>query len=159
MPIDSKLSATDATAPSVRAISVCGAEWKQDKFSRNSPTANFSRWSKTLEIHLSLLGLKFYVFKAYIPCPDLLTEPVAHANWIANDDLARAVILTALDDSEYEGLDEARTTAALYDSIKSRAEGEGPVRMVVLMQEVLKIQCSTTKSLTITAKRICDIVH
>ncbi|KAG6892801.1 hypothetical protein C0992_012475, partial [Termitomyces sp. T32_za158] len=120
------MSNADATAPSVRIISVRGAEWKQDKFSRNSPTANFNKWSKALEIHLSLLGLKFYVFQTCIPCPDTSTEPVAHRNWIANNDLARAVILTALDESEYEGLDEAKTAASLYDKVKSRAEGEGP---------------------------------
>ncbi|KAG6881019.1 hypothetical protein C0993_003209, partial [Termitomyces sp. T159_Od127] len=103
MTVDSEMANTDATTPSIRAISVRGAEWKHDKFSRNSPTANFSKWSKALEIHLSLLGLKFYVFKTYIPRPEPKDEPVAHRNWVSNDDLARAVVLTALDDSEYEG--------------------------------------------------------
>ena len=139
MTIDSKMSVIDATAPSICAISIRGTDWKHDKFSRNSPTANFSKWSKALEIHLSLLGLKFYVFLAHIPCPNASTEPVAHGNWVANDNLACAVILTALNDSEYEGLDNINAAASLYDMVKSRAEGEGPVRMVALMQEVLKI--------------------
>lgn len=87
MPAGSKMSVTDATAPSIRAISIRGAEWKQDKFSCNAPTANFGRWSKAMEIHLSLLGLKFYVFPSLIPCPDASVEPVAYSNWIANNDL------------------------------------------------------------------------
>lgn len=52
-----------------------------------------------------------------------------------------------------------RTAASLYDKVKTRAEGKGPVCMVTLMQEVLKIQCSSSESLTVTAKRICDTVH
>ncbi|KAG6875766.1 hypothetical protein C0992_002452 [Termitomyces sp. T32_za158] len=51
------------------------------------------------------------------------------------------------------------TAASLYKKVKSRAEGEGPVCMITLMQEVLKIQCSPNELLTITAKRICDTVH
>ncbi|KAG6876384.1 hypothetical protein C0993_003506 [Termitomyces sp. T159_Od127] len=153
------MSTTDATAPSVRAISIRSVEWKHDKFSRNSLTVNFSKWSKALEIHLSLLGLKFYVFLTQISCPSSLTKPVAYANWVSNDDLARAVILTALNDSKYEGLDETKTAASLYRRVKARAEGEGPVCMVTLMQEVLKIQCSPNESLTVTAKKICNTVH
>ncbi|KAG6871459.1 hypothetical protein C0992_010906, partial [Termitomyces sp. T32_za158] len=60
--------------------------------------------------------------------------------------------------SEYEGLDEDKTAANLFVQIKARAEGEGPVRMVALIQEVLRIQCSPDESLTVTAKRICDII-
>lgn len=159
MPTESKMPITDASAPSICAISIHGVDWKQDRFARNSPTANFGRWSKALQIHLSLLGLKFYVFPTLIACPDAGTKPAAHQNWVANDDLARAVILTALDKSEYEGLDDAKTAASLYTSIKARAEGEGLVRMVSLIQEVLKIQCSTSKPLTVTATRICNIIQ
>lgn len=86
-------------------------------------------------------------------------EPVAYSNWVANDNLARAVILTALDESEYEGVDDASTAVSLYDKVKVRVEGEGPVCMVSLIQEVLKIQCSPNESLTIMAKKICDTVH
>lgn len=159
MTIDFKMSVTDATTPFICAISICGADWKHDKFSHNSPTANFSKWSKELEIHLSLLGLKFYVFPAHTPCPNASTEPVVHGNWIANNNIMWAVILTALDDSEYEGLNKINTAASLYDTVKSRVEGEGPVHMVALMQEVLKIQCTPSESLTITVKCICNIVY
>ncbi|KAG5732542.1 hypothetical protein E4T56_gene15164 [Termitomyces sp. T112] len=87
------------------------------------------------------------------------TEPVAYQNWIANNDLVHAVILTALDKSEYKGLDDATTAADLYSRAKVRAEGEGPVRMVAPIQEVLKIQCSPNELLTTTAKKICNTVH
>lgn len=149
---------TEATVPSISAISVRGADWKADKFNCNSPTSNFTKWSKALKIHLSLLGLKPYVFSPLRSAPSASTEPAAYQNWCANDDLARAIILTALDEFEYEGLDEEKTAANLYAQIKTRAEGEGPVRMVALIQEVLKIQCSSTEPLTTTATRICDII-
>lgn len=144
--------------PSIAAISVRGADWKSEKFNRNSPTSNFAKWSKALKIHLSLLGLKSYVFQPLITVPSAKSEPSAYQNWCANDDLARAIILTAIDESEYKGLDEDKTAANLYTQIKTRAEGEGPVRMVALIQEVLQIQCSPSEPLTTTAKRICDIV-
>lgn len=64
-------------------------------------------------------------------------KPTAYRNWCLNNDLARAVILTALDDSEYDGLydglDESKTAANLYAQVKTRAEGEGPVRMIILI--------------------------
>ena len=153
------MSNADSTAPSVHAISIWGADWKHDRFNRTSPTANFAKWSKALEIFLSLLGLKFYVFEPFISVPKASSEPVAYRNWLTNDDLARAVIMTALDEAEYEGLDDAKTAASMYAAVKARAEGEGPVRMVSLIQEVLKIQCSPSQPLTETAARICDIVN
>ena len=57
--------------------------------------------------------------------PSCKSEEVAPQKWIANDNLVHAVILTALDDSEYEGVDNAKTAADLYDRVKMRAEGEG----------------------------------
>ena len=150
---------TDAATPSIHTISICGADWKHDKFNRNSATANFSKWLKDLQIHLSLLGLKPYIFEPLISPPSALTAPVAYQNWCLNDDLTRAVILTALDDCEYDGLDKTKTTVNLYGQVKTRAEGEGPVRMITLIQEVLKIQCSPTEPLPATARQICDIVN
>ncbi|KNZ76963.1 hypothetical protein J132_10911 [Termitomyces sp. J132] len=131
------MSSSDTNAPSIRAISIRGADWKHDKFNRNSPTANFVKWSKALEIHLSLLGLKFYAFGPLVRTPSDTAEPVAYQNWVANDDLTKAVILTALDETEYEGVDNAPSAAKLYALVKARAEGEGPVCMVTLIQEVL----------------------
>lgn len=159
MTIEPKMTTTETSSPPIHAISIRGADWKHEKFNRNSPTANFTRWSKALEIHLSLLGLKFYVFSPLISVPDPTGEPTSYRNWMANNDLACAVVLTALDDSEYEGVDEAKTAAGLYNALKARAEGEGPVRMVALMQEVLKMQCSPNEPLTTTATRICDTVN
>ncbi|KAG6863742.1 hypothetical protein C0993_010482, partial [Termitomyces sp. T159_Od127] len=97
MTAESKMSSTETTPPPIQAISICGANWKYKKFNWSSPTANITKWSKALEIHLSLLGLK---------------------NWMANDDLAHAVVLTVLNDSKYEGVDKAKTAAGLYATLK-----------------------------------------
>lgn len=67
---------------------------------------------------------------------------------MANDDLACAVVLTALDDSKYKGIDEAKTVAGLYTALKAHAKEEG------LVQEVLKIQCSPNEPLTMTTTKI-----
>lgn len=91
--------------------------------------------------------------------PSASSEPVVYQNWVINDDLACMVIFTALDDSEYEGLDDATTAASMYAHVKEHAEGERPVRMVVLIQEVLKIQCFLSEPLTVTANHICDTVN
>lgn len=148
----------DSMTPSIPAISVHGADWKSDKFNQNSPALNFSKWSKSFKIHLSLLGLKSYVFHPLLSPPSTNSEPVAYNNWHTNDDLACAIILTALDEAEYEGLDKDKTAANLYDQVKTCAEGKGPVWMVALIQEVLWIQCSPSKLLTVMAKRICNII-
>ncbi|KAG6872816.1 hypothetical protein C0995_006415 [Termitomyces sp. Mi166 len=47
-----------------------------------------------------------------------------------NNDLAWAIILTALDESEYEGLDKIKTAADLYTHVKTQAEGKGPYKPV-----------------------------
>ncbi|KAG6870301.1 hypothetical protein C0992_000453, partial [Termitomyces sp. T32_za158] len=70
----------DSSTPSISAISVRGADWKTEKFNRNSPTSNFAKWSKALKIHLSLLGLKSYVFSPFIPSPNAASDPVAYQN-------------------------------------------------------------------------------
>ncbi|KAG6894873.1 hypothetical protein C0992_004220 [Termitomyces sp. T32_za158] len=79
------------------------------------------------------LPLKSYDFDPLILPPSTLAKPIAYRNWFANNDLARAIILTALDDSEYDGLDEAKTAANLYTQVKACAEGEGLVQMIALI--------------------------
>lgn len=134
-------------------------DWKHDRFNRTSSTANFTKWSKALEIFLSLLSLKFYVFEPFISVPKASLEPVMYCNWLINNDLAHVVIMIMLNEAEYKGLDNAKTAASMYATVKARAEVEGPVCMVSLIQEVLKIQCSLSQPLTETAARICDIVN
>ncbi|KAG6867553.1 hypothetical protein C0993_001299 [Termitomyces sp. T159_Od127] len=153
------MSNTDSAASSIQAISNRGMDWKHNKFNRNSPTANFTKWSKSLKIHLSLLSLKFYVFPTLLPAPKASAEPIVHQNWTANNNLAWAVILTALDETKYEGLDDAMTAANLYAAVKKQVEGKGLVWMVSLIQEVLRIQCSPSELLTGTATHICNIVN
>ncbi|KAG6901743.1 hypothetical protein C0995_008308 [Termitomyces sp. Mi166 len=133
--------------------------WKHDKFNCASPTANFAKWAKALKIHLSLLRLKSYVIAPLTKVLSVSNEPIANQNWVMNNDLAQAIILTMLDKSKYEGLDESKTAANLYAQVKAWADGEGPVRMISLIQEVLRIQCSPSESLTITGKWISDIIE
>lgn len=114
---------------------------------------------KALKIHLVLLGLKSYVVSPLTSAPSAINEPVAYHNWVMNNGLVCAVILTALDESEYEGLDDTKTTANLYAQVKTRAEGKGPVWMISLIQEVLRIQCLLSEPLTMTGKWISDIVE
>lgn len=112
-----------------------------------------------LKIHLSLLRLKSYIFNPLISLRSAASEPNTYRNWSSNNDLAHAVILMALNESEYDGLDDAKTAASLFSHVKAQAKEEGPVRMVVLIQEVLRIQCSPNEPLTETAQQICNIVN
>ncbi|KAH0579254.1 hypothetical protein H2248_003402 [Termitomyces sp. 'cryptogamus'] len=116
------MPASDTTTQSISAISICGADWKHDKFNRNLPTANFTKWSKALAIHLSLLGLRFYVFPPLATVHNTTTELVAYCNLVANDDLVHAAILTVLNEAEYEGLDKDKTAASLYTQVRPCAE-------------------------------------
>ncbi|KAG6888458.1 hypothetical protein C0995_008133 [Termitomyces sp. Mi166 len=107
-------SSYETISPPIQVISICGADWKHEKFNQNSSTANFTKWSKAFEIHLSLLGLKFYIFFPIVPVPDPVTEPTLYRNWMANNNLAHAVVFTMLNDSKYKGINETKTTAGLY---------------------------------------------
>ncbi|KAH0581834.1 hypothetical protein H2248_011512 [Termitomyces sp. 'cryptogamus'] len=152
------MNPADAINPSVQAVSIHGTEWKHKKFSHVSPTTNFTKWSKALKIHLALLRLKSYVVSPLAQTPGKSDKPMANQNLMMNNNLAQAIILTALDESEYKGLDETKTAASLYKQVKTQVEGEGPVRMIALIQEILKIQCSLNESLTVTGKCISNIV-
>ncbi|KAG5349549.1 hypothetical protein C0989_003211 [Termitomyces sp. Mn162] len=148
------MSSTDTAAPFIHTISICGADWKHDKFSHSSPATNFAKWVEALKIYLSLLGLKSYVLAPLTSAPSTSSEPVMYCNWVVNNDLAHAIILMALDELEYEGLDKSKTVVNLYAQVKACAEGKGLVKMVALMQEILKIQCSLSEHLTAMAKQI-----
>ncbi|KAG5336749.1 hypothetical protein C0989_011956 [Termitomyces sp. Mn162] len=117
------MNPADAINPSVQAVSIHGTEWKHKKFSHVSPTTNFTKWSKALKIHLALLRLKSYVVSPLAQTPGKSNKPMANQNLMMNNNLAQAIILTALDESEYKGLDETKTAASLYKQVKTQVEG------------------------------------
>ena len=130
-------------------------KWEGTKYSHAD--GNFSQWTEKLKDALILNGLYGQVFDTS-ECPKATLEPCAHANWGLNDRLAITFIKTALDDAEHRDLVMDRGTTYCFTDLKSRAQREGPIKQIALLQEALSTYCSTAEPLPITAGRIADTV-
>ncbi|KAG6901336.1 hypothetical protein C0995_013487, partial [Termitomyces sp. Mi166 len=101
---------TNATYPFIHPAKL-NAHWPASEALFNCPTGEFTKWSNKLAIFLQQSSLDHYIFapekkpKCLITTPNLDAEPVAHANWLANNDLIIGVICAAISEAEQEGLD------------------------------------------------------
>ncbi|KAH0581402.1 hypothetical protein J132_02956 [Termitomyces sp. J132] len=67
--------------------------------------------------------------------PDLVAEPVAHANRLANNDLIIGVIQVTISKAKQEGLDCDGNAKQYYDVLKAYAQCEEPVKQVALIHK------------------------
>ncbi|GLB45783.1 hypothetical protein LshimejAT787_2900110 [Lyophyllum shimeji] len=148
---------SDASHPSIPLIRL-QVPWSASNKKLDRTTGEFNDWSEDLSDALTVNGLLGYVFDPIIPCPPADTEPRAHANWIANDSLARGFISLAIEKTERDGIPKDKGAKAFYEALKSRANGEGPVKQVALIREAFSTYCSATEPLPTTAMKICDII-
>ncbi|GLB40854.1 putative mitochondrial protein [Lyophyllum shimeji] len=66
-------------------------------------------------------------------------------------------ILLAISKTERDGIPKDKGAKALYDALKKRATGEGPVKQVTLLRQALSTYCSVTEPLPTTAMKIREI--
>lgn len=156
----SSLSTTDSTYPRVR-LAKLNAHWPSTEVKFDRTTGEFTKWSIRLEIFLQQSGLDRYIFgkaERLVTEPDRVTEPVAHANWLSNNDLIIGVIRAAISDAEQEDLNTDGSAKECYDALKARAHREGPVKQVALIREALLTYVPVSEPLDATARKICDLV-
>lgn len=142
---------TDASNPSVPER-IIRHRWEGPKYARAD--GNFTQWTDKLKDALILNGIYAYVFDTISPRPGADLEPRAHANWGLNDRLA----ISALDDAEHRDLITDQGAAKCFADLKARAQREGPIKQIALLQEALSTYCSTNEPLPVTAGRITDTV-
>ncbi|KAG6880661.1 hypothetical protein C0995_005046, partial [Termitomyces sp. Mi166 len=65
---------------------------------------------------------------------------------------------SAMDDIEHRDLITDQGAQHCFDDLKRRAQQEGPIKQISLLQEALSTYCSQTEALPTTASRITDIV-
>lgn len=151
----SSILPTDATNPSIPER-IIRHRWEGSKYTRAD--GNFLQWTEKLKDSLILNGIYSYVFDDVAVRPSIDTEPRAYANWGLNDRLAITFIKSALDDAEHRDLVTDNGAAACYADLKARAQREGPIKQVALLQDALSTYCSMTEPLPTTAGRIVDTV-
>lgn len=147
---------TDAANPSVPER-IIRHRWEGPKYSRAE--GNFTQWTEKLKDALILNRIYSHVFNTVPPRPDIDTEPRAHANWGLNDRLAITFIKSALDNAKHRDLITDQGAAQCFTDLKTRAQREGPIKQIALLQEALSTYCSTSEPLPITAGRITDTVR
>ncbi|KAG6877663.1 hypothetical protein C0992_009552 [Termitomyces sp. T32_za158] len=115
---------TDASYPCIRPAKL-NAHWPSTIPLFDRATGEFVKWSNKLEIFLQQSGLDRYIFapenkpSRLIIEPDPVAEPVAYANWLANNDLIIGVIRAAVSDAEQEGLVTDGTAKECYNALKA----------------------------------------
>ncbi|KAG6863682.1 hypothetical protein C0993_010652, partial [Termitomyces sp. T159_Od127] len=101
------ISPTDAAYPRICPAKL-NAHWLSTILPFDRTTGKFAKWSNKLEIFLQQSGLDRYIFAPDSKPDRLITEPseskepVAHANWLANNDLIVGVICAAVSEAEQE---------------------------------------------------------
>ncbi|KAG6888511.1 hypothetical protein C0992_008366 [Termitomyces sp. T32_za158] len=108
---------SNASAPSIPER-VIHDKWEGPKYSHAK--GNFHQWQEKLKGFLILNGIYAYVFESTEPCPDIIIEPHAHANWRQNDWLAITFIKSALIDDEHRDLVTDKGAAQYFKNLKSR---------------------------------------
>ncbi|KAG6871054.1 hypothetical protein C0995_008741 [Termitomyces sp. Mi166 len=99
--------------------------------------------STKLEIFLQQSRLDHYIFMPESKPDHLVTEPnptskpVAHTNWLTNNDLIVGVICAAISNAEQDSLKTDGTAKECYDALKARAHHKEPIKQVVLIYEAL----------------------
>lgn len=155
--------AEDSAHPRIWAVKL-NAHWPASETPFDRATGEFSKWSTKLEIFLQQTGLDRYIFapssrpERLITEPDHTTEPIAHSNWLSNNDLIIGVIRAAISDAEQEGLTTDGTAKECYDALKARAQSEGPVKQVALIREALSTYTPISEPIEDTARRICELI-
>ncbi|KAG5717402.1 hypothetical protein E4T56_gene7678 [Termitomyces sp. T112] len=146
---------SDSTNPSVPER-VIRHRWEGFKYARAD--GNFTQWTEKLKDALILNGIYSHVFDTIAIRPNIDTEPRAHANWGLNDRLAITFMKSALDDTEHHDLITNKGAAWCYMDLKARAQREGPIKQIALLQEALSTYCSTAEPLPVTAGCIVNTV-
>ncbi|KAG6838609.1 hypothetical protein C0991_012197 [Blastosporella zonata] len=149
---------TDMMTPLVTLVLLHPVEWKHDKYNRLDPKADFRTWARRLNLFLSLIGLKEYIFEPIISSPNRVAEPIAHRNWASNNNYARAIVLTTMDEAEQEQVESKKTAAGVFKALKIWAQGKGPVRQLSVICEGLALAFSPAmEPLPTTFRCIHDI--
>ncbi|KAG5334214.1 hypothetical protein C0989_003974 [Termitomyces sp. Mn162] len=160
----STMSATDATYSQICPTKL-NAHWPSSIAPFDHTTGEFTKWSNKLEIFLQQSGLNKYIFApeskpdCLITEPNASIEPIAHANWLANNDLIIGVIQAAISEAEQDGLKTDRSAKECYNALKARAQCKGLVKQVALICKALTTYAPVAKPIEATAWKICDLIN
>ena len=117
---------------------------------------NWAKWKRIVIQCVGMVGLDDYLTGGVL-CPDATTEPRAAANWRTNDKIVRSFLGLKASEEEQEFIEGKTTAKAVWDSLKSRHEQEGPITKILLIQEALNVRYSRTERLSSISTKLADL--
>ena len=98
---------------------------------------NYTEWHRCAKHFLILTGLSPYVF-GKIPKP-AESDKSNLCNWEANDDLAKALILSTLSCIEWDFAEPSKRAHECWEGIVAQHKNEGPMKQIQLIRDALSI--------------------
>ncbi|KIY53945.1 hypothetical protein FISHEDRAFT_68320 [Fistulina hepatica ATCC 64428] len=147
MPDVTSVVPLDASAPTIFFTRIDAADFEHAPLSRD--LRNWHTWHLQIGYVLAMSGQAQLILNGTLPCPDAITEPNAHMNWLLSDNAIRAFCLQNMSPAEETFASQFSTSHTMWSALAERHTNQ-----ILDMLAILELKYSLSESITDTTDDI-----